>query len=119
LDSYNFIGVVVRSAPDTLALGTKWSVVLPIQYVDCSNSSVNVSVSVARVNGNRLLLRMEGKKGGPIRYEGNPSSAHLTFEGWIDFVGGKLIECDATAVEDLDSVEGHSAWMLTPIHAPF
>jgi hypothetical protein len=118
LDSLNFVAVVAHSAPNDLNADSTWTVVIPIQFVDCSNASVKVTVSVARVAGNRMLLRMESKRGGPIRYEGGESSEHLIFEGWIDLVGGRLIECDATAVEDLDSVEGHSSWMLIPLSAP-
>lgn len=118
LDSYNFVSVVTRDAPDYIDQTSKWSAVIPIQFVDCSNSTVSVNVSVERLLDDRLQLLVEGKKGGPIRYEGNPSSSHLKLEIRIQFVAGKLLECDGSALEDLDSVKGHSSWMLASIPAP-
>ncbi len=120
LDSYNFVSVVVHSAPDYIDAESKWSTILPIQFVDCSGEKLRVPVKVAvdRLSGMRLQLHVVGKIGGPIMYEGGPSSTHLNIDLRMQFVDGKFFECDGTAPEDLDSVNGHSAWILTPYPSP-
>jgi hypothetical protein len=117
LDSYNFVSVAIHSAPGYIDAHTKWSTHLPIQFIDCSGASLKVPVivTVDRIVGRHLQLHVVGKFGGPITYEGGPSSTHLNLDLRIQFVDGQFFECDGTALEDLDGVVGHSAWILTPI----
>jgi hypothetical protein len=117
LDSYNFVSVVIHSAPGYIDAHTKWSTRLPIQFIDCSGASLKlpVDVTVDRLVGRHLQLHVVGKIGGPIMYEGGPSSTHLYLDLRMQFNDGKFFECDGTALEDLDSVNGHSAWILIPL----
>lgn len=116
LDAYNFVSVVIHRAPEFIDENSKWSAVVPFQFVDCSGANVKlpVEVTVERLTGTHLQLHVVGKKGGPIKYEGGPSSTHLTLDLRMQFVDGKFFECDGTVLEDLDSVRGHSAWILIP-----
>ncbi len=120
LDSYNFVSVVIHSAPENIDANSRWSTDIPLQFVDCSGIKlkVPVTVTVDRLVGMRLQLHVVGKIGGPIMYEGGPSSTHLNLDLRMQFVDGKFFECDGMTLEDLDSVKGHSAWILTPYPSP-